>query len=268
MRIKLNHTEWTLLAACGGLLLLACLGPALAQPAGYHHFADQRGIWGIPHALDVLSNLPFALFGLAGLAALAMRPGPNRTVQACAALFFGGLLVTAAGSSLYHWRPDDAGLVLDRLGMVLPFAGLLGLAVADRVTRRAGGLTALAVLALGPLSVWVWSSTGNVLPWAAVQFGGMGLMLWLAALRPRPGALTVRWGTVILIYAVAKAFELADHPVFALTGHLVSGHMLKHVVASLSALPVIAAVWQASGRVNRVGTIALQQSDGGVAHVG
>ena len=32
------------------------------------------------------------------------------------------------------------------------------------------------------------SATGNVLPWAVLQFGGMGLVLWLALLRPRYAA--------------------------------------------------------------------------------
>jgi hypothetical protein len=33
------------------------------------------------------------------------------------ALFFTGLLLTAAASSWYHWQPDDAGLAVDRCGM-------------------------------------------------------------------------------------------------------------------------------------------------------
>lgn len=249
MPTRPQPAEWTLLAACGALLLLACLGPALAQPAGYHHFADQRALWGIPHALDVLSNLPFALLGLAGLGALVTRPRIGRTELACAALFFAGLTVTAVGSAVYHWQPDDAGLVLDRLGMVLPFAGLLGLAVAGRVSGRAGALMALAVLGFGPLSVWAWAATGNVLPWAAVQFGGVGLMLWLATRRLLPGALAVRWGVVIALYALAKLLELADPAVLELSGGWVAGHSLKHLVASLAALPVIGAL----GRVTKSG---------------
>jgi hypothetical protein len=76
----------------------------------------------------VLSNLPFAIAGLWGLVLLrrvapGMLDAPSR---ALAGLFFAGLVCTAVGSALYHWQPQDAGLLWDRLGMVLPFAGLLG----------------------------------------------------------------------------------------------------------------------------------------------
>ena len=47
---------------------------------------------------------------------------------------------------------------------------------------------------------------------------------------------------MILIYALAKLLELADHEVYAWTSQLVSGHSLKHGVASCAAWPVIAAL--------------------------
>ncbi len=245
MKANTSRLELALIATCLALVLLALLGPAIAQPADHHHFADQRALWGIPCAWDVLSNLPFALLGLVGLGWLVAVPAPGRTQRACAALFFGGLVVTATCSAWYHLQPNDAGLVIDRLGMVFAFAGLLGLAVVDRISGRAGLAMAAMVLVLGPWSVQVWASSGNVLAWCVLQFGGMALMLWLATLRPVAGALGLRLGAILLIYSAAKALELADHAVFDLTGQLVSGHTLKHVVAGLAALPVIAALWGA-----------------------
>lgn len=242
MKPKTSSLERTLIASCLALVLLALLGPAIAQPYDHHHFADRRTLWGIPCAWDVLSNLPFALLGLVGLGWIVARPTPDRTQRACAALFFGGLVVTAACSAWYHLRPEDAGLVIDRLGMVFAFAGLLGLAVADRISGRAGLALTATVLVLGPLSVQAWAASGNVLAWCVLQFGGMALLLWLATLRPVVGALGLRLGAILLIYSAAKALELADHAVFDLTGQFVSGHTLKHIVASLAALPVIAAL--------------------------
>jgi hypothetical protein len=239
VNFKTSKPEWALLGICLTLILVALLGPAVAQPANHHHFADQRGLWGIPCAWDVLSNLPFALMGFWGLSCLKRVSAISRVQRTCAALFFFGLVATAVCSSWYHWRPDDAGLAVDRLGMVVAFAGLIGLAVADRISARAGMVLAALVLVLGPLSVQVWAATGNVLHWAVLQFGGMALMLWLASVRPLDGALAVRLVGIILVYAVAKLFEQADPAVFAWTGQMVSGHTLKHVVASLAALPVI-----------------------------
>ncbi|RYF43019.1 MAG: hypothetical protein EOO25_04765, partial [Comamonadaceae bacterium] len=179
-----SKTETFLLAACAGLLTLAVLGPALTQSADHHAFADQRVLWGIPYALDVLSNLPFALAALCGGWALHRLPAGalSAAQRAMAGLFFAGLLLTAAGSAGYHWRPDDAGLAIDRLGMAVAFAGLLGLA-AGRISERAGAWLGGGVVVMGPTAVQVWMHTGNVLPWAVLQFGGIALVLALSQTR-------------------------------------------------------------------------------------
>lgn len=239
-----NKAERLLLVAGGALLLLALFGPLLPDRVHAHLFADQRTLWGVPHALDVLSNLPFALAGLAGLCALRRvhvmeLSGVQRR---CAALFFIGLVGVAFGSSWYHLHPDDLGLAVDRAAMALAFAGLLGLAVAAHVSDRAGRLVARALLVLGPASALAWYFTGNVLPWAVVQFGGMAVLLALAATHPRAGELAVRWWLVLAAYGAAKLFEAADHVVYEATGQLLAGHSLKHLAAAGAAWPVIAAL--------------------------
>lgn len=249
----------TLLAAAAGLaLLLACFGPHVAQHAHYHAFADQRALFGVPYAMDVLSNLPFALAGAIGLVAWfsagrapvgnplrnpLRNPDPTRHF---AALFFAGLIVTALGSTYYHLNPSDSSLAIDRLGMVASFAGMLGLAAAQRVSLRAGLATVLAVLLMGHSTVAVWAETGNLLPWAVLQGGGMVMLLVLAMCRPvaQTSAValpstTVALLPVVLVYTLAKFLELADQPIFELTHQLVSGHSLKHAVAALAAWPVI-----------------------------
>lgn len=238
----ISRAEAFLLGAVLLLGLLAAFAPPLAQAPHFHDFADQRAWLGLPCALGVLSNLPFALFGAWGLHVLGRVPQLQATQRQLATLFFAGLILTAMCSAWYHWAPDNAGLVVDRLGMTVAFAGLLGLGVASHVSARAGQGFALAVLLCGPLSVWVWAASGNLLPWALLQGGGLLLLLVLAVLRPLPGALAVRWGLVVVIYAVAKALEQYDAAVFAATGQLVSGHSLKHGVAAFAAWPVIKAL--------------------------
>lgn len=244
LRQNLSRAEAGLLLGMAALLALALFGPVLPASAHQHTLADQRALWGIPCALDVLSNLPFAIAGLWGLVTLrrvapGMLDAPSR---ALASLFFAGLVCTAAGSALYHWQPQDAGLLWDRLGMVLPFAGLLGLAGASRVSARAGAAAAGTVLLAGPLAVLWWSHSGNLLPWAVVQLGGMLVVLALACLPRRDGALALHLGAVMALYALAKLFEAADHAVFEATGQAVSGHSLKHVLAAAAAWPVLAAL--------------------------
>src|SRR5213076_2517963 len=106
-------------------------------------------VWrGVPHAGDVLSNLAFLAAGIAG--AWPLWRLPERCVtnmeRAMAALFFTGLLFTAACSTWYHLSPDDARLAVDRSGMAIAFAGLLGFAAAAHVSERAGALSGLGLL--------------------------------------------------------------------------------------------------------------------------
>lgn len=268
MRPMRSNTEAALMTAFAALLALAIFGPPLAQPVHYHEFADKRILGGMPHALDVLSNLPFAMAGVVGLYCLwAVPPRTLSNVQrAMAALFFAGLLLTAGGSAWYHWQPDAAGLAVDRNGMAVAFAGLLGLAAAGRVSERAGAALGLAVLLLAPFSIRSWSLSGDLLPWAVLQFGGVALLAWLALLRPRYWALDIRWVLVIVAYAAAKALEMNDHEVYRLTSELVSGHTLKHLVAALAAGPVIAAVFALRGsRQNDVGAAITRSLSAGRA---
>lgn len=262
---SLSHRERNLLFFFALLLLLAIVGPVLLEPGmGGAPFADDRGWHGLPHAMDVLSNLPFAALGVWGLRWLHWHDRAHEDVQDavplhqavaqppvnlldCAWMFFAGLILTAAGSAFYHLQPDALRLAADRAGMAVAFAGLIGCAVCERVSERAGWPAAWFALGGGLLAVAVSQGTGNVLPWALVQFGGMVLVLALALLRPVQGAIGLRLGWVIFFYALAKLFELSDHAIYEATHHLLAGHSLKHLTAALAALPVLHAL-QAMGR--------------------
>lgn len=249
MMHKLEKSEKILLILVMGLIALSVFFPLITHTTPLDGFADQRTWWGIPCAMDVLSNVPFALAGLLGLGFMLGGPlhcksKPQRAQQILAALFFGGLLITSVASSWYHLNPVASGLVLDRLGMTVAFAGVVGLAAAERCSARAGLGLSLLILMLAPVAVGVAFFSSNVVPWAALQFGGMALVLWFASLKPTPGAMHIRWIWVIAIYACAKLLELGDHTVWQWTHGMVSGHSLKHMVAALAAWPVIQAMQQ------------------------
>jgi hypothetical protein len=247
MNPPLQSREAALLWSVLALLAFAVLGPDVAQHAHYHAFADQHTRWGVPCAMDVLSNLPFAVAGLAGAYLLRQARGLSRTERLLGGLACLGLVLTAVGSAWYHLAPDDAGLAIDRTAMSAAFAGLLGLA-ACRVSDRAATAIAGCVLVAAPLAVFWWSASGDLLPWAVLQGGGMLLLVVFAFTRPTGPALPVRWGVVIAAYAVAKLLEAGDHLVWELSGQWVSGHTLKHVVAAAAVLPLLAA-WRRAAAV-------------------
>jgi hypothetical protein len=254
---SLSHRECALLVFFASLLVAAFAGPALSELGGAP-FADRRAWHGLPNAMDVLSNLPFAAIGIWGLlrlhrlglaraAAQEAVPPPSAAQQPddaldCARMFFTGLILTAAGSAFYHLHPDDLRLAVDRAGMAVAFAGIVGVAVCERVSSRAGRPAAWLTLAGGWLAVAVSHETGNVLPWGLVQFGGMAVLLTLALAKPMGSGIGFKPGWVIFLYGLAKLLELSDHAIFEATDELVSGHTLKHLAAALAALPVLHAV--------------------------
>ncbi len=223
-------------------------GHAHLHPHG-HPFADARCLWGVPNAADTLSNAVFLLPGLLGLWALRAGrcvAGAPAVLHHGLRVFFVGLLLTAVGSTVYHWSPSGATLALDRAGMGVAFAGLLAAATADRLGATGAVWMLRLSLPLALLAAVLPALNGNVLPWFVVQGGGV-LWVLLVALMRRPGAAGLGLGAVVAGYAVAKVLEGADAAVFAATGEWVSGHTLKHLAAAGAAWPVVAAVRRATG---------------------
>lgn len=242
-----QRAEWRALAlVCTLGAALALLAP-VAQPQHFHHLADTRalalGPLTLPYAADVLSSLAFVAVGAAGLARLGRLPPPQRLPLA---LFFAGLLLTGPGSIRYHLSPSDASLLWDRVAMTPAFAGALGALATERLGAAAGRrwLAAWLTLGIAALAQWVWA--GDLRLYLIAQFGGFAVLLLWFRLPAVGGMARLPWGWLLLAYAVAKGFELADAPLWALSGGLVAGHPLKHLVAALGVVPLLRALRRAS----------------------
>jgi hypothetical protein len=211
-------------------------GP-IPQLPNYHAFADQGMHLGIPHAGDVLSNVAFAAVGLwALLAARRLPPAPEAPARN---VFFAALLLTAAGSTWYHWAPDNARLVFDRLPIAIACAGLLAAAHARIHGGRIPGLLATLLVAAVASVAW-WSFTesrgrGDLRPYLLLQGAPLILIPLWQALQREPVRERILFGLAVALYAAAKALELADAPVLEATG-FVSGHTLKHLLAAAAAV--------------------------------
>lgn len=237
-RQSLAASENYLLAALSVLALAAIFAPALPASAWHiPHYVDSRSWLAVPNAGDVLSNLAFLAMGVWGFERLRTR----HDAPVGASWFFVGLILTCLGSGFYHLDPDmPQRLIADRLGMAVAFAGFLGIATSERISVRAAEAVLVLMMIAGPLTAWV--ARDNLTPWAVVQYGGMALAVGLALTKPRLGAIGVPLGGVVVFYVLAKLFELGDAVVFEATGHIISGHTLKHLSAALAAWPVIRAL--------------------------
>jgi hypothetical protein len=216
--------------------------PRIPQPQSYHSFADQRSLLGIPNFSDVVSNLPFAVIGLLGIAFL-LRSGSDPASGHFLDLrerwpylvAFVGLLLTAVGSSYYHLHPNNARLVWDRLPMTVVFMSMVAAVIAERVQLRAGLLLLPLFLIAGIASVLQWYASelhgvGDLRFYAAVQ-AYSALVLLIVLLFPASYSRGSDLAIIVGFYALAKALELLDKPIFH-AGHLVSGHTLKHLAAA------------------------------------
>ncbi len=214
---------------------LAMVRP-IPQPLAYHHFADQRALWGIPNFADTISNLPFLLVGIWGL--ILIVRGRTGFVDARERwfylIFFAGVALTCIGSSYYHLAPDNNRLVWDRLPMTLAFMSLLAAIIAERIGLTAGLAALGPLLMLGVTSVWYWHVADDLRMYVFVQFfPALGIPLMMLLFPPRYTR-SFDLLPAVGFYVLAKILEATDKQIYAL-GKIVSGHTLKHLAAAAAA---------------------------------
>jgi len=136
-------------------LVLIFLAPPIPQPVSFHHFADDRALWGIPNFGNVASNLAFLIIAIIGLATVVKTVAPP-AIRMTFAVVFLGVLLTGLGSAYYHWNPNNDTLVWDRLPMTIVFMSLLAATIAELINRQISIRLLLPLVALGIGSVIWW----------------------------------------------------------------------------------------------------------------
>src|SRR2546422_10070866 len=128
--------------------------PPISQDVAYHQFADRRQMLGVPNALNVLSNVPFAVVGILGLTRVA-RAGAGWERLAFLVLFT-SVVLAGVGSVYYHLAPRTATLFWDRLPMTAASASLTALTLGERGSPRAGPWLLAVLVVIGVTSVVSW----------------------------------------------------------------------------------------------------------------
>ena len=84
----------------------------IAQDPVYHQFADQRSLGGIPHTLNVLSSVPYLLFGIFGIYSLAAKRNLSLVsrLRGVYQLLFVAVTLVGVGSMYYHLEPGNTTL--------------------------------------------------------------------------------------------------------------------------------------------------------------
>lgn len=206
-------------------------GTPILQDRGYHLFADARSCLGITNFGNVASNLLFLLTGTAGMHwCWHKRSGAWRSWL----VFFTGVALVFFGSAYYHSTPGDDTLVWDRLPMTMAFMGLFTALVSEHLGNKLEpGLLALALLT-GISSVLWWQYSGDLRIYVWVQ--GAPLLAIPYVIAAFPARYTHRHYLLygVGFYALAKVAESFDHPIYAATGAVISGHSVKHLLAAIA----------------------------------
>lgn len=225
-----------------------CLSP-IPQGNQYHDFADKRAFLNISNFGDVISNIPFSIFGIMGLVLISQRHNKKNMFimngeRMLWKTLFVGIFLVGFGSGYYHLNPNNHSLVWDRLPMTIAFLSFFTMVIMERINERLGLIAFPFLLMLGVASIVYWDYTetigrGDLRPYVIVQFLPIiltPLIFWLL-----PGKYN---GTGYLLYVIgwyflAKVLEHFDDQIFALTKQILSGHSLKHLAASISAYMLI-----------------------------
>jgi hypothetical protein len=119
--------------------------------------------------------------------------------------------------------------------MTIAFMAMVAAIISERISLRAGLWLLPLLLLVGMGSVLQWYASeargaGDLRFYAGVQ-AYSALVLLLALVFPKRYTRTSDLAIVVGFYALAKASETLDQPIFAV-GHIVSGHTLKHLAAA------------------------------------
>ena len=155
------------------------------------------------------------------------------------ALFL-GIFFTGIGSAYYHLDPNNLTLIWDRIPMTIVFASMISLIVMYKIDFKTGFWILLPLIMLGIWTVLYWSWTDDLRPYAFMQYFSLILIPLILYLFPRDHRpITNNFVWAFIFYALAKVFESTDSQLYHLTGGI-SGHCLKHILASLGAFCLVA----------------------------
>ena len=204
------------------------------QDPSYHDFADKRAIFDIPNFFDVATNVFFAIFGFIGFY-FCLRKKQNDAPWSWIIFFF-GVAVVCFGSGYYHWNPNNDTLVWDRLPMTIGFMGLFIAILSEYVNPNIERFTLIPAILLGLSSVIYWHFVDDLRFYFWIQL--IPLLTIPVAMLVFKGKYTHQKYLIfaLIFYLLAKVTEIYDKEIFSFSSEQLSGHSLKHILASFGPL--------------------------------
>jgi ceramidase len=235
--LRFGWREISLVAICLAMLALFLSRAPIPQDPAYHNFADRRIFCGIPNMFDVTSNLAFLVVGAAGVLLWRARRSAGFSVSWL--VLFAGTALVFFGSAYYHWGPNNATLLWDRLPMTIGFMGLFVALISEHAGPRLERYLPVPAVAVGIASAVWWHFTDDLRWYLWVQFAPLVCIPFVLAVFPARYTHRAYFLYALGLYVLAKLAEIWDREIYALTGNLFSGHTLKHLLAAGGVLAIV-----------------------------
>jgi Ceramidase len=205
----------------------------IAQTQDYHNFADHIKLFSIPNFWNLISNLPFVIIGSIGVYSVS-KNFTHYFLQQSYIWFFVGIILTGFGSGYYHYNPNDTSLIWDRLPMTISFMSFLSIIIGEFINDNFGKKSLYPFLFLGILSIIYWVVLEDLRMYVLVQFLPILLIPIVLFLSKNNLKLKKYFWLILTTYLVAKFLESYDFLIYSSTNKLISGHTLKHFVATIA----------------------------------
>ncbi|HSS63522.1 MAG TPA: ceramidase domain-containing protein [Gammaproteobacteria bacterium] len=226
---------WLLAISAAATLMVALSFDSVPQPLSYHAFADARKVLGIDNFWNVVSNLPFMIFGVSGIVyvLLARPPGARKSWG----VFFAALVLVSMGSAWYHLAPDNPRLLWDRLPIGISMGALFVALLAEHAGLEHERWLIPAVL-IGAASVLHWHFTDDLRLYAWVQvWTPIAVLVFLLLFEPLYAGR--KWLVVaFLLLILSRTTEYYDIAIFRATREFAGGHAVKQFLAGLAPLAI------------------------------
>lgn len=219
------------------IILLLFYGP-IPQDQEYHDFADKREIFGIPHFLDVITNLLFLAPGIWGL--YLSSKYEKRWPKIIFKTIFTGFILLTFGSGYYHWQPNNFGLMLDRIPIGIIILAFFTLILYDCIGKQIAKQLFVPLQMFGVISVIYWYITevyhsGDLRPYILVQFFPVIAIPLIIILYNRKVIYLKELIIIFTFFFLARFTEAMDEEIYDGL-KLISGHNLKHIFMSVSGI--------------------------------
>lgn len=225
-------------ALLAAMAVASLLGLLVWGPVGLsthtHAYADERTLFGVPHAMNVWTHMPLLPLGLWGLWRVRALPA-GESLRLVWALFFLCQMLATIGGMAYHWAPHDTLFVWDQMPKSAACALMSCAFLAERVDERWGAPPAVfgALLLSAAGGLWCWATLslqgeGDLRPLLWLEF--MPTALVATGAWNLSGRLLTRgdWMRSLFSFVFAQTVDWADRGIYVASGWI-SGHSIRHL---------------------------------------